>query len=233
MSYDRALNRFSFNGRLFQTEYAMNAVSNGATVLAIQSEDMIVIAVEKQDLMQLQQIESVSKVCILDDHVMCGYAGMNSDARVLFNKAQIECQSHRLTFEDPISIERIARYIATIQLRYTQIGGVRPFGVASLICGFDTFNKPHIYETIPCGSFSEWKARSIGKFGHPAQEYLEKLYVDGLNEYNTLKIAIGAMREIADCRPKNIGVTTMKPNEGIRSLTEDEIQSFVTDIESR
>ena len=104
--------------------------------------------------------------------------GLTADGRVLIDKARIECQSYRLTVEDPVSVEYITRHIAGIQQvrflavpsclfvqpllsqRYTQSGGVRPFGISTLIIGFDPQDtKPRLYMTDPSGIYSAWKVR--------------------------------------------------------------------------
>lgn len=97
---------------------------------------------------------------MLDDHVCLAFAGLTADARILIDKARTECQSHRMTVEDSVTIEYITRHVAGIQQKYTQSGGVRPFGISTLIVGFDANeNIPKLYMTEPSGIFSAWKVR--------------------------------------------------------------------------
>ena len=41
--------------------------------------------------------------------------------------------------------------------KYTQSGGVRPFGISTLIVGFDPDGTPRLYQTEPTGTYSAWK----------------------------------------------------------------------------
>jgi 20S proteasome subunit alpha 4 len=72
-------------------------------------------------------------------------------------QARMEAQSFQLTCEDSPSIEYMARYIAKTQQSYTQRGGVRPFGVSSMLAGFTAEGAPQLYLTDPAGTYSSWK----------------------------------------------------------------------------
>lgn len=99
------------------------------------------------------------------------YSGLTADGRILANKARIEAQSYRLNYDDDPSVEYVSKFLASTKQKFTQKGGVRPFGISGLIAGFDK-GKPHLYYTDPSGSFSEWKAHSCGRNSKQVCEYL-------------------------------------------------------------
>ena len=117
--------------------------------------------------MKLQDVRiTPSKIGLVDTHVCLGFAGLNADARILVDKARLEAQSHRLTVEDPVTIEYITKYVAGVQQRYTQSGGVRPFGLSTLIVGFDKGSKvPRLYLTEPSGIYSAWWVVEYAQLG--------------------------------------------------------------------
>lgn len=60
-------------------------------------------------------------------------------------------------------MEYLTKYIAGVQQKYTQSGGMRPFGISTLIAGFDPQGKPALYQTDPSGTYSAWKGNAIGR----------------------------------------------------------------------
>ncbi|KAE8816081.1 proteasome subunit alpha type-7-B [Hordeum vulgare] len=130
------------------------------------------------------------KIASLDMHVALACTGLKADTRVLINRSRVECQSHRLTIEDPVTVEYITRYIAGLQQKYTQSGGVRPFGLSTLIVGFDPYmDKPALYQTDPSGTFSARKANTTGRNSNSMREFLEKNYKDTSGK-ETIKLTI-------------------------------------------
>ena len=144
--------------------------------MGVRGKDVVVLGVEKKSVAKLQEERTVRKICLLDDHVVMAFAGLTADARILINRAQIECQSHKLTVEDPVTLEYITRYIAGLKQKYTQSNGRRPFGISCLIGGFDYDGHPHLFQTEPSGIYYEWKANATGRSAKTVREFLEKNY---------------------------------------------------------
>ena len=77
--------------------------------------------------------------------------------------------------------------------KYTQSNGRRPFGLSSLIVGFDPHtNAAKLFTTDPSGTYSEWKANAIGRNAKTVREFLEKNYAADkvVSENDTVKLAI-------------------------------------------
>ncbi|KMQ95946.1 proteasome subunit alpha type-7-1 [Lasius niger] len=222
--YDRAITVFSPDGHLLQVEYAQEAVKKGSTAVGVRGADVVVLGVEKKSVAKLQEERTVRKICLLDDHVIMAFAGLTADARVLINRAQVECQSHKLTVEDPVTLEYITRYIAGLKQKYTQSNGRRPFGISCLLTGFDYDGIPHLYQTEPSGIYYEWKANATGRSAKTVHEFLEKYYTteEVSTERGCIKLAIRALLEVVQSGQKNLEIAM---------LDTDTIGEYVTEIE--
>jgi len=231
--YDRAITVFSPDGHLFQVEYAQEAVKKGSTAVGVRGPECVVLGVEKKSVAKLQEERTVRKICLLDKHVVMAFAGLTADARILVNRARVECQSHRLRIEDPVSLEYITRYIAEVKQRYTQSNGRRPFGISCLIGGFDTDRTPRLYQTEPSGTYHEWKANATGRNAKTVREFLEKYYSpeEVATEQKTVKLAIRALLEVVQSGGKNLEIAIMRPGQPLQMMEVDEIDKYVKEIE--
>ncbi|MCQ5340346.1 MAG: proteasome subunit alpha, partial [Candidatus Methanomethylicia archaeon] len=112
LGYDRAITIFSPDGRLFQVEYALEAVRRGWTALGIRCLDGVVLAVEKRKISPLIDPSSMEKILKIDEHVGATFAGLSSDARILIDQARQEAQINRILYDDIIDIEVLTKRVS-------------------------------------------------------------------------------------------------------------------------
>ncbi len=137
MGYDRSATMFSPDGHILQVEYAEKTVRLGSASIGIKTDKGVVIVADKGKKDELIVPESADKIYEIDEHIMASAAGIISDARILINQTRLIAQQHRVTYDSAIDIESIIREISDIKQQYTQHPGVRPFGVALMIAGYN------------------------------------------------------------------------------------------------
>jgi len=221
--YDMAITQFSPEGRLFQVEYAIEAVRRGTTAIVCKNDGSVVFAVEKK-FSKLQEPWGSEKIFKIDDHIGIAISGLTADARVLIDKARLQSQINILSYDEKISIKDVTLHICEQKQAYTQNAGVRPFGVSFLIGGIDSFG-PSIYLTDPSGASWGYKAQAIGSGATEARSFLEKNYKDNLSDEELLLLPIKAIREIMgdDLTPNTCDIGVIMRDERIfKMLNEKE-----------
>ena len=198
MGYDRAITIFSPDGRLFQVEYAIEAVRRGTTAIAVKNEDGgIVFCVEKRQLALQENIGS-EKLFKIDDHVGVAIAGLTADARTLVEQARVHAQVNILSYNEKVPVLETTRDLCDQMQLYTQNAGVRPFGVSFLIGGIDPDGSTKLFLTDPSGAFWGYHACAIGRSSPAVREYLTKEYKKTLSFEELKLLTIRALKEVIE-----------------------------------
>jgi proteasome alpha subunit len=194
MGYDRALTIFSPDGKLYQVEYAAEAVRRGWTSLGLKSENGVVLIAERRKVAPLHDVISLEKVFTIDTHMGATFSGLGHDGRVLIDYARLIAVRHRLTFDEEIDVELLARTICDIKQLYTQQGGVRPFGVSIIFGGIDKDGKVELIKTEPSGLYFKYYATVAGSGEQAALSYIEKHYNFKLSTEELIILGLRALR---------------------------------------
>lgn len=114
--YDGDITIWSPQGRLFQVEYAMEAVKQGSTCVGLKSKTHAVICAVKRSTSELSSYQR--KVFKIDDHMGIAISGLTADARSLSRYMRNECMNHRYVYETPMSVSRLVNQVADSILIY-------------------------------------------------------------------------------------------------------------------
>jgi len=232
-AYDRGITIFSPDGRLYQVEYAREAVKRGTASVGLRTPDGVVLAANRRVSSPLMERSSVEKIHKADDHVGVASAGHVADARQLVDLARRRAQGEQLRYGQQIGVETLTRSITDHIQEYTQTGGARPFGVALLVGGIED-GEPKLFETDPSGTDYEWQAAAIGGNRDVIQGYLEDNYQPDLDIDGGIELAVSALSEPEDevVAAEEVDVATITTDdESFSSVSVDRLESIIGEID--
>merc|ERR1711871_1153499 len=234
--YDSRTTIFSPEGRLYQVEYAMEAISHAGAAIGILGTDGVVLAAEKKvtsKLLEQDSGQTSEKMYLVDEHIACAVAGLRSDANILINNARLTAQRHLFKYDEPMPVEQLIQQICDLKQGYTQFGGMRPFGVSFLFAGYDKHFGYQLYQSDPSGNYGGWKATAIGANHSSAQSILKQDYNEDMDLNAALLLAIKVLSKTMDSTqltPDKLEFATLSAG-GYKILAEEELQKLLDEAE--
>ncbi|KAG5490032.1 hypothetical protein JKF63_00151 [Porcisia hertigi] len=235
--YDSDITTWSPTGRLFQIEYANEAVNNGSATVGVKGRDFVVLAALKRSpIAELSSYQE--KVFEVDEHVGISISGLVADGRVLARFLRTECMNYRYMYDNGMPMNQMANMIGEKYQRHIQYSGKRPFGVGLLLAGHDR-QGPHLYQTVPSGDVYDYKATAIGVRSQASRTYLEKHFENfpqcTLDELvlHALKALASATAEGVELHVKNTTIAIVGKDTPFTILEEERAHRYLDGFKMR
>lgn len=227
--YDRGVNDFSPEGRIYQLEYAQEAVKLGSMSLAVVTKEGVIMGVEKRVMSSLLEPRSIEKLLEIDSHIGACLSGLTADARTLVDHARLEGQNYWFTYNESMPLRSNVKSIATKVINFSEgsEAQARPFGCSLLIGGFDK-SGAQLYVVDPTGSFSRLKAFAIGGGDESANKSLEEEYEEDMSLEQATNLVIRTLKDAMEdaLNPTNIDLAKVTA-EGYHFFDQEEITAAV------
>ncbi|XP_053661873.1 proteasome subunit alpha type-5 [Anopheles marshallii] len=234
--YDRGVNTFSPEGRLFQVEYAIEAIKFGSTAIGISTPEGVVMAVEKRITSSLIEPSKMEKIVEVDRHIGCATSGLMADSRTLLDRARIECQNHWFVYNERMSVESCAQAVSNVAIQFgdgddTDSAMSRPFGVAILFAGIEN-GEPQLWHMDPSGTYIRFDAKAIGSGSEGAQQNLQEYYLPTMTIKEAINLALSTLKQVMEekLNSTNVEVMTMTPKELFRMFSKEEVEEYISNM---
>lgn len=236
--YDRGVNTFSPEGRLFQVEYAIEAIKLGSTAIGIRTNEGVVIAVEKRITSPLMDPSSIEKIVEIDSHIACAMSGLTADARTMIDRARVEAQHYWFTYNEGMRVESVTQAVCNLAMQFgegdeAEHGTMsRPFGVALLIGGVDTEGTkkvPVLFHTDPSGTFIAYDAKAIGSGSEGAQTALQENYDKAMTLEQASKLALETLKQVMEEKisSTNVEVAAVTVDKPFHLYSKEEVEAII------
>ena len=207
-------------------EYAFKAIkTSGLTSVGVRGNDSCVVLTQRKVSDKLHDVESVTNMYYVTDHIGLVMTGILPDARasvrplaVAHGEAWSPCacphapQVSRLRAEAAqfkfdhgydVPVRYLAQRAADLAQVYTQHAAMRPLGIAMIIIGIDLEGgkrTPQLFRCDPAGYFVGYKATSAGQKEQEANNFLEKKFKAGacpsLSYDDTVQLGLACLQSV-------------------------------------
>ena len=228
--YDRGVTTFSPEGRLFQVEYAIEAIKLGSTAIAILTKEGIVLAVERRTQSPLMVPSSLDKIMEIDSHVACAVSGLTADAQSMVEHGRVQAQNHYFTYNESMPVRSLTQSLCALSANFgtdDEDSMSRPFGVPLLVAGHDVDNGYQLYHTDPSGTWTAYKAKAIGSGSEGAQTTLQEEYKDDMTLKEAENLALSTLKAVMEEKVStaNVDMASVAPKYEIYS--KDRIKEII------
>eukprot|EP00092_Neocalanus_flemingeri_P007299 GFUD01007881.1.p1 GENE.GFUD01007881.1~~GFUD01007881.1.p1 ORF type:complete len:244 (+),score=70.43 GFUD01007881.1:70-801(+) len=236
--YDRGPNTFSPEGRLFQVEYAIEAIKLGSTAIGIQTAEGVILAVEKRITSPLMEPTSIEKIVEIDTHIACAFSGLTADSKTLIDRARVESQNHWFTYDEKMQVESVAQAVSNLAIQFGDSdddAGVmsRPFGVAILFAGVDE-NGTQLYHMDPSGTYLQFDAKAIGSGSEGAQQSLQEVYHKSITLKEATKSAFTILKQVMEekLNETNVEAARVTKEGGFEMIKGEELEAIIKELDA-
>jgi len=205
---DYGVNTFSQEGRLFQIEYALEAIKLGSTALGIQTKDGVLLAVEKRVESKLMVPSSNNKIMEIDSHLGAVYSGLQADGRTLIDYARVQSQSYWFTYDEAMPVQSVTSSVADHMMSFAGTDDddedsrkkrmSRPFGVAFIVAGVDDNQEPSLFVIDPSGTTIRYLAVAVGAGGESAMSVLQDRYAKSMTLREAEDLAAEILKQVME-----------------------------------
>lgn len=229
-AYDSDVSVWSPQGRLYQVEYAMEAVNQGSVTIGLKNRTHAILVALKRASSGLAAYQK--KLMSIDTHCGISVSGLTADARLLAKYMRVRCLNYRYLHDTSLPITKLVSQVGSKMHSCTQMYNQRPYGVGFILAGYDDLG-PHIYQVCPSGNNFDCKAMAIGARSQSARTYLE-LYLDDFIFCSLDELVRHGLRALCECLPNEVELNSKNSCVGVVSkdvdfacFEDDAIESYI------
>lgn len=235
-NHDRQITIFSPEGKLYQIEYSMKAVTNVGTLgIGVRGKGCVCLVSQKKVPDKLMDPSYVTNHYMVTPKIGCMAIGSKPDCKELVDEAR----RIAFKFQDKngyaVPVHVLAQKIGKFSQIRTQNAGMRPFGCTLHFSACDDEKGGQLFRCDSAGHTFGWKSVATGPKDQEASNFLEKMLKKNNNgrgtDTQTIRCAIDCLQRVLelDMKPKDLEVSIVD-EKGYRMLQDSEVDDHLTAI---